>query len=162
MKLYSRYSPIITTNTITRKILILFSTVIIIAEAEVDTTGPAKNDDNKKHPLEDHQSWELHLNRQQSSSLELRRRRRRRRQLQLQQEGQEIDNAVATMTGSGGTILNNPTSSDSSDNNGDGNTLPFQIRHMKNKKHIPFAGGDTTHGIMIDAGSVSNSHIFKY
>ena len=70
------------------------------------------------------------------------------------------------MTGSGGgttTILNNPTSSDSSDNNnGDGNTLPFQIRHMKNKKHIPFAGGDTTHGIMIDAGSVSSSHIFRY
>ena len=32
--------------------------------------------------------------------------------------------------------------------------LPFTITHKPYKQHIPYAGGDTTHGIMIDAGSV--------
>lgn len=32
---------------------------------------------------------------------------------------------------------------------------PYTIKHKKPKKHIPFAGGETTHGMMIDAGSVS-------
>lgn len=32
---------------------------------------------------------------------------------------------------------------------------PYTIIHKKRKKHVPFAGGDTTHGMMIDAGSVS-------
>lgn len=29
--------------------------------------------------------------------------------------------------------------------------VPYTIMHKKQKQHIPFAGGDTTHGIMIDA-----------
>jgi hypothetical protein len=32
---------------------------------------------------------------------------------------------------------------------------PYKIMHKKLKNHIPFAGGDTTHGMIIDAGSVS-------
>jgi hypothetical protein len=28
---------------------------------------------------------------------------------------------------------------------------PYVIKHKKLKSHIPFAGGDTTHGMMIDA-----------
>jgi hypothetical protein len=33
---------------------------------------------------------------------------------------------------------------------GDENT-PYTIKHKQLKNHIPFAGGDTTHGMMIDA-----------
>ena len=28
---------------------------------------------------------------------------------------------------------------------------PYTVKHKQLKKHIPFAGGDTTHGMMIDA-----------
>jgi len=40
---------------------------------------------------------------------------------------------------------------------------PYIIVHKKPKKHIPFAGGDTTHGMMIDAGSQGTRlHIYEW
>jgi hypothetical protein len=36
---------------------------------------------------------------------------------------------------------------------------PYIIKHKKPKSHIPFAGGDTTHGMMIDA-YVTKHHLF--
>ncbi|CAB9521856.1 Ectonucleoside triphosphate diphosphohydrolase [Seminavis robusta] len=40
---------------------------------------------------------------------------------------------------------------------------PYTIKHKKPKNHIPFAGGDTTHGMMIDAGSQGTRlHIFEW
>jgi len=41
--------------------------------------------------------------------------------------------------------------------------VPYTIKHKKPKKHIPFAGGDTIHGMMIDAGSQgSRLHIYEW
>ena len=40
---------------------------------------------------------------------------------------------------------------------------PYTIQHKKPKKHIPYAGGDTTHGLMIDAGSQGTRlHIYEW
>jgi hypothetical protein len=50
---------------------------------------------------------------------------------------------------------------DYSDNSSE--DTPYTIEHKKPKKHIPFAGGDTTHGMMIDAGSQGTRlHIFEW
>ena len=95
--------------------------------------------DNNKHPLEDTKSWDLHVSRQLivgdttagqddvGSDINLRR----------QLETTETD-GPPTAVGAA------PT----------GNKTLFTVKHIVPKNHIPFAGGDTTHGMMIDAGSV--------
>lgn len=46
---------------------------------------------------------------------------------------------------------------------GEEEDTPYTIKHKKPKKHIPFAGGDTTHGMMIDAGSQGTRlHIYEW
>jgi len=57
-------------------------------------------------------------------------------------------------------ILQEPSEGDSA---GDVDYTPYTIKHKKPKKHIPFAGGDTTHGMMIDAGSQGTRlHIYEW
>lgn len=86
------------------------------------------NKNNNKHPLEDKKSWNHHVS----------------RQLKLVAGSDTIsevdhdDSAAATPPA--------PTPDD--------DLTPYTIKHKKPKQHIPFAGGDTTHGMMIDAGSV--------
>jgi len=49
------------------------------------------------------------------------------------------------------------------DDDDDRYELPFEIRHKHPHKHVPFAGGDTTHGIMIDAGSQGTRlHVYEW
>ncbi len=114
---------------------------------------------SEKHPLEDSKSWDLHIERQsgveEPSDLSGSWRRR-------------LESAVLTATG---TTTTSKANDDDDDGDGDGDgddddgdddswQLPFTVKHKKSKKHIPFAGGDTTHGIMIDAGSVSTRFRF--
>ena len=91
-----------------------------------------------KHPLEDHQSWDLHVSRQLiavgEASIE--------GDINLRRLVEETTDA-------------SPPKDEASSQNAENSAMPYTIKHKKPKKHIPFAGGDTTHGMMIDAGSVS-------
>jgi hypothetical protein len=82
-----------------------------------------------KHPLEDHESWDLHVSRQLI--------------------------AVGEATIEGDINLRRLVETTDASPPKDEADTPYTIKHKKPKKHIPFAGGDTTHGMMIDAGSVS-------
>jgi hypothetical protein len=94
-----------------------------------------------KHPLEDHESWDLHVSRQLiavgeatiEGDINLRR---------LVETTDAPDDA-------------SPPKDEAYYENAANPETPYTIKHKKPKKHIPFAGGDTTHGMMIDAGSVS-------
>lgn len=96
--------------------------------------------DNNKHPLEDTKSWDLHVSRQLV-----------------------IGDATAGKDDVGGDISlkrqlettddNGPTTGVGAASAGN-KTVLFAVKHIVPKNHIPFAGGDTTHGMMIDAGSV--------
>jgi Golgi nucleoside diphosphatase len=95
------------------------------------------NKNNNKHPLEDKKSWNHHVS----------------RQLKLVAGSDTIsevdhdDSAAATPPA--------PTPDD--------DLTPYTIKHKKPKQHIPFAGGDTTHGMMIDAGSQGTRlHIYEW
>ncbi len=96
----------------------------------------------EKHPLEDSTSWKLHHERlwakEGSDPLESSRR--------------TLQTAALTARGSTPEIKVIHRKKEHEDEPWE---LPFEITHKKQKKHVPFAGGDTTHGIMIDAGSVS-------
>jgi hypothetical protein len=84
-----------------------------------------------KHPLEDTKSWQLHLNRLEGNESE---EDQQRRHL-----SSHDDDSTEAGGGSGG---------------GNDDDTPYTIQHKKPKKNIPFPGGETTHGMMIDAGSV--------
>lgn len=97
------------------------------------TMGFSSRNHNEKHPLEDRKSWDLHIARQLG-------------------EKEPIVNPNATVRrflGTNAADTNPPQDESSSE------ILPYSVKHKIPKKHIPFAGGDTTHGMMIDAGSVS-------
>jgi hypothetical protein len=134
---------------------------------------------HQMHPMEDPTSWELHMGRrkaQQQQHADTSNNTPPRRFLQT---------AAASVSASTGSsnfeLLLNPKSTngddhkideeddndcDNNDDNDDNDddddvwTLPFKVKHKRSKDHIPFAGGDTTHGIMIDAGSVSIVRLF--
>jgi hypothetical protein len=93
-------------------------------EVAMDHHGMSEQDEEQRHPLEDISSWELH----------------RQRTLQQQQKQQKMFQHHRQLA-SYVTV---------SDDDEDEDT-PYIIKHKKLKNHIPFAGGDTTHGIMIDA-----------
>jgi len=105
--------------------------------------------DNNKHPLEDTKSWDLHVSRQLV-----------------------IGDATAGKDDVGGDISlkrqlettddNGPTTGVGAASAGN-KTVLFAVKHIVPKNHIPFAGGDTTHGMMIDAGSQgSRLHIYEW
>jgi hypothetical protein len=102
------------------------------AAAAVTATSSSSSSLHPKHPVEDIKSWQLHLERTKQTP------------------------AAAAGSVSGGFLhrkLQATVSTDESENDAEDNT-PYTIVHKKPKKHIPFPGGDTSHGIMIDAGSV--------
>lgn len=103
------------------------------------STKTTWNEDTK-HPMEDIRSWRLHLERrteQQAfqSSMQSNSRRRLATYVKVEQVDGDVDG----------------------DGDGDGRT-PYTVLHKKLKPHLPFAGGDTTHGMMIDAGSQGTLH----
>jgi len=99
-----------------------------------------------KHPLEDHQSWDLHVSRQLiavgEATIE--------GDINLRRLVEETTDA-------------SPPKDEASAENAENSDMPYTIKHKKPKKHIPFAGGDTTHGMMIDAGSQGTRlHIYEW
>ena len=96
----------------------------------------------QKHPLEDSTSWKLH--RERLSSIELHDPPGLARR--------SLQTTALTVHGATPEIKVIHEKNELEDEQWE---LPFEITHKKQKKHVPFAGGDTTHGIMIDAGSVS-------
>ena len=85
------------------------------------------DDPYHKHPMEDKQSWNLELDRRSHDS---------------QGEAEEEEQPIRTRKlGKYVKVV---------EDDGD---LPYQIMHKQLKDHIPFPGGDTMHGMMIDAGS---------
>mmetsp|Transcript_10997 Transcript_10997/g.22199 ORF Transcript_10997/g.22199 Transcript_10997/m.22199 type:complete len:760 (-) Transcript_10997:253-2532(-) len=150
---------------------------------------PAMMPPNEKHPLEDHRSWNLHLERHfGGGSVEpntdapaetTNRRPSRRRMARAENKFVEIkENETITVPD-----LEDDAADDDDDDNSeeddnvneeddndddvnkddDDFELPFTITHKPYKKHIPYAGGDTTHGIMIDAGSQGTRlHIYEW
>lgn len=99
-----------------------------------------------KHPLEDHQSWDLHVSRQLiavgEATIE--------GDINLRRLVEETTDA-------------SPPKDEASAENAENSDMPYTIKHKKPKKHIPFAGGDKTHGMMIDAGSQGTRlHIYEW
>jgi hypothetical protein len=86
-------------------------------------------EEQRRHPLEDVKSWELHQQRQQR---------------QTQQQKEDVVTAAAMS-------LQNRRLSYETVQEANGDDAPYTIKHKKLKDHIPFAGGDTDHGFMIDA-----------
>jgi hypothetical protein len=87
--------------------------------------GEVDEDKLLRPPLEDITSWELNRQRQ----------RQRQQQQQQQQPGHSGRQLASYVTVE----------------NDDDEDTPYVIKHKKLKSHIPYAGGDTTHGMMIDA-----------
>jgi hypothetical protein len=112
-------------------------TTVVMAEATTGDDFVKNGAIHQKHPLEDLESWRLHVARLEGRepSTQAGGRRRHRR---LVAEGDEsaVDAAAGGESGTAG------------------DDTPYTVMHKKPKTHIPYAGGDTTHGIMIDAGSV--------
>jgi len=120
---------------------------------------------HEMHPLEDPTSWDLHMG-------------RRKAQQQQQQANtsssspprrflQKATAATASISASASTVGitfdADDRENDDDDNDDHAWKLPFKVEHKKPKNHIPFAGGDTTHGIMIDAGSQGTRlHIYEW
>jgi hypothetical protein len=134
-----------------RNIIILSSAVVVAAVAAslvgvgaaVGVGVEASKSTNRnvirrmtKHPLEDTKSWQLHLDRLEGNESEedQRRRQNQRRRLSSQDD--------------------DSTGADGGGGSGNDDDTPYTIQHKKPKKNIPFPGGETTHGMMIDAGSV--------
>jgi hypothetical protein len=112
---------------------------IIFALAGVGSSLSLK--DNDKHPLENHESWDLHVSRQLIAVGDA-------------TIGGDINLRRLVGTTDTPDDASPPKDEAYYENEGDPET-PYTIKHKKPKKHIPFAGGETTHGMMIDAGSVS-------
>mmetsp|Transcript_18648 Transcript_18648/g.42598 ORF Transcript_18648/g.42598 Transcript_18648/m.42598 type:complete len:192 (-) Transcript_18648:32-607(-) len=117
----------------------------------------------QKHHLEDTTSWELHLDRHSVEAAEASER--------TGTDGRFLQTAVASLSGLATTTTTTTTTNAKRSSKGFHNevdededgvdddkhrVLPFEVRHKPLKSHIPIAGGDTTHGMMIDAGSVSS------
>mmetsp|Transcript_32082 Transcript_32082/g.78140 ORF Transcript_32082/g.78140 Transcript_32082/m.78140 type:complete len:732 (+) Transcript_32082:86-2281(+) len=106
--------------------------------------------ENEKHPLEDAKSWKLHAER-----------RNKQKKLQDEEQRQKKQSRFSLF---------------SRDNEDDGRRrlatyvkvatderTPYTVLHKQLKPHLPFAGGDTTHGMMIDAGSQGTRlHIYEW
>ena len=104
----------------------------------VDSAPSTEFSVGNKHPLEDRKSWDFHAKRYQAGAGDKQREdiiasANVRRFLEAVSDSPPEDERTVSETQS----------------------LPYSIKRKKPKKHIPFAGGDTTHGMMIDAGSVS-------
>ena len=91
---------------------------------------------NQKHPLENKKSWELELERRRSRS-------------------NNNKEATASSQGQRRKLSSYVVVEDQADED-----APYTILHKKLKRHIPFPGGDTAHGMMIDAGS-QGKKLFK-
>lgn len=98
---------------------------------------------SQKHPLEDSTSWALHLERQSPEG-----------PVEFNPQGSPKRRLQTAAVAVAATDVATEKNSEPEDN---GPELPFEVNHKNKHKHVPYAGGDTTHGIMIDAGSVSNS-----
>lgn len=108
---------------------------------------------SQKHPLEDTKSWELHIERRSAGEEPFDRSGSWRRRLEYA--------SIAAESSSKPKDDDDESENDDDDEDDDGSfDLPFTVKHKKQKKHIPLPGGDTTHGMMIDAGSVSTSLLF--
>jgi hypothetical protein len=141
-----------------------------VSASDIDSTAAATTASiplsraYQMHPLEDPTSWDLHMG------------RRKAQQKQQQadtyshgptrgrflQKAAAATASISTSARTSGSTFDAEDRDNDDDENGDDNEndddvwiLPFTVEHKKPKNHIPFAGGDTTHGIMIDAGSVS-------
>jgi hypothetical protein len=102
----------------------------VTIEVAMDQHGIVDTVEERRHPLEDISSWELY-------------RQRTLQQQQKQQKTIQHHRQLASYV----------TVSDDEDED-----TPYTIKHKKLKRHIPFAGGDTTHGLMIDA-YVNTNHL---
>ena len=92
-----------------------------------------------KHPLEARKSWELHLELERSLA----------NNNSMRKKGETTERKLSNSS-----LLDDLMAEDDT---------PYEIKHKKPKKHIPFAGGDTVHGMMIDAGSQgSRLHIYEW
>eukprot|EP00536_Pseudo-nitzschia_multiseries_P002756 jgi/Psemu1/317971/estExt_fgenesh1_pm.C_380011 len=96
-----------------------------------------------KHPSEDLKSWDLHVKRQQTD--------------------EQPENIIASTNAE--RILRVDVDRPSTDEGAASKTnqVPYSIKREKYAKNVPFAGGDTTHGIMIDAGSQGTRlHVYEW
>ena len=87
----------------------------------------------QKHPLEDVKSWKLHVERRNQHKLQ-----------EEDQSQQKDDNADGRRRRNLATKYVKVVTDEKT---------PYTVLHKQIKPHLPFAGGDTTHGMMIDAGS---------
>lgn len=111
---------------------------------------------HQMHPLEDPTSWDLHMGRRKAQQqADTSSNSPPRRFLQKATAATASISASASTVGITFDADDRENDDDDNDNDDHAWKLPFKVEHKKPKNHIPFAGGDTTHGIMIDAGSVS-------
>ncbi|KAG7361681.1 GDA1/CD39 nucleoside phosphatase family protein [Nitzschia inconspicua] len=106
--------------------------------SNVEVLVDSSNIEHQRHPLEDLKSWELF--------------RQRSQQEKQEQLVRSIHDATHRHLASYVTVQEETEEG-----------VSYTIQHKKIKRHIPYAGGDTTHGMMIDAGSQGTRlHIYEW
>lgn len=129
MKLFIRSSLSHHQSLLLAASLLLWSSSSLFGGGNSNAHVAAAAEEQRRHPLEDVKSWELH--------------QQRRRQQKQQQKVDVL--TAATMS------LQNRQLAYETVQEATGDDAPYTIKRKKRKKHIPFAGGDTGHGFMIDA-----------
>ena len=136
----------------------------MLSSSSSSSMAASSNIQTTMHPLEDPRSWELHLDRQASATPAA----------ATTSTGSLWESATAALSGKWVVVSKgrkHPKKKKKHHCNDDDDGVddcekedeewerPFDIQHKKlKKKKIPLPGGDTTHGILIDAGSVSRAH----
>ena len=130
------------------------------ATSSVSSSSSSSIPSNDKHPLEDRKSWDLHVGRQLSSASAPLSSASASASALSSAEDITADTkhprrkALQTFVDAAADVVVSGDGYEDVSDYGD-NSRPYRFRHKKQKKHVLFAGGETTHGIMIDAGSVS-------
>jgi len=120
--------------------------VLAMAADIVDSAPSTEFSVGNKHPLENRKSWNFHVKRHQADSYD------------KQREGIIASANVWRFLEA---VSDSPPEDER--NASETQSLPYSIKRKKPKNHIPFAGGDTTHGMMIDAGSQGTRlHIYEW
>ena len=116
--------------------------------------GFKNQNEKQKHPLEDVKSWKLHVERRNRNQQKLQEEEEERQQKKQQlssifsreEEEEEDDDDRRRLATYVKVVTDEKT--------------PYTVLHKQIKPHLPFAGGDTTHGMMIDAGSQGTYLLF--
>jgi Golgi nucleoside diphosphatase len=145
--------------------------IIVVALSAIGSVESSSATLKYKHPLEERKSWDLHVSRQEQKR-------------KLAADGTIASTARRFLQGSPMSDID-PKADAKADVNpefpnyeeitqeyaeqlsnfdsGEADYTPYSIKHKKPKAHIPFAGGDTGHGMMIDAGSQGTRlHIYEW